>query len=266
MPQTIFLKLGGSLITDKDTPLTPRLDVLDRLAGEIAAGWHANPELRLVIGHGSGSFGHVAARKHGTAQGSRSREQWLGFSEVWYAARRLNQIVIESLYKAGLPVIAFPPSANAVTADRQVVSYDISALKQALSVNLVPVVNGDVIFDLRQGSTIMSTEEIFGCLAPALHPTRILLAGQEPGVWADFPDCTDLVPEITPGNQELTRPGLQGSASVDVTGGMLKKVSLMLALVQKVPGLEVLVFTGLQTGLCQRALAGELTGTLIRHI
>ena len=265
MPQIIFLKLGGSIITDKDAPMTARLDVLERLAGEIAASLYANPDLRLVIGHGSGSFGHVTARKYGTYQGSQSHEQWLGFSEVWYAARRLNQIVIESLYKAGLPVIAFPPSASAVTADRQVVSYDFGALKQALNANLIPVVNGDVIFDLRQGSTILSTEEIFGYLAPGLHPARILLAGQEPGVWADFTACTNLIPLITPANQEFAIPGLQGSTSVDVTGGMLQKVKLMLALVQKVSGLEVLIYTGKTPGLCQQALAGGSPGTAIRQ-
>jgi isopentenyl phosphate kinase len=33
--EIIFLKLGGSLITDKDKPYTPRLDKLNGLALEI---------------------------------------------------------------------------------------------------------------------------------------------------------------------------------------------------------------------------------------
>ncbi|MEZ4718850.1 MAG: hypothetical protein R2851_22555 [Caldilineaceae bacterium] len=37
MAERIFLKLGGSLITDKRAPETPRLDVIHRLAAEIAA-------------------------------------------------------------------------------------------------------------------------------------------------------------------------------------------------------------------------------------
>ena len=36
-PSFVFLKLGGSLITDKTRPHTPRLEVLRRLAGEVAA-------------------------------------------------------------------------------------------------------------------------------------------------------------------------------------------------------------------------------------
>ncbi len=39
------------------------------LPKEIAAARQENPGLRLVVGHGGGSFGHVAAAKFGTRQG-----------------------------------------------------------------------------------------------------------------------------------------------------------------------------------------------------
>jgi isopentenyl phosphate kinase len=56
--ELVFLKLGGSLITDKDTPRSPRRDVLARLAAEILYAHRQRPQMQLVIGHGSGSFGH----------------------------------------------------------------------------------------------------------------------------------------------------------------------------------------------------------------
>ena len=58
-----FLKLGGSLITDKDSPHTARPEILRRLAEEIAAARQHNPAMQLIIGHGSGSFGHMPAKK-----------------------------------------------------------------------------------------------------------------------------------------------------------------------------------------------------------
>ena len=103
-----FLKLGGSLITDKNQALQPRRDVLERLSREIAEAYRVNPDLRLIIGHGSGSFGHVAGQKYSTRQGVHSKEDWQGFVEVWKDARVFNQIVVEALLEAGLPVIAFP--------------------------------------------------------------------------------------------------------------------------------------------------------------
>ena len=55
----ILIKLGGSVITDKNRPLTARLDVVQRLAYEIAAC-----EEKVVLIHGGGSFGHIKAAEH----------------------------------------------------------------------------------------------------------------------------------------------------------------------------------------------------------
>jgi len=81
-----FLKLGGSLITEKDRPHTARLQVIRRLASEIARARRDDPALRLVLGHGSGSFGHVPAQKYGTRGGVRTPEEWGGFVQVWREA------------------------------------------------------------------------------------------------------------------------------------------------------------------------------------
>jgi isopentenyl phosphate kinase len=43
------------------------------------------------------------------------------------------------------------------------------------------------------GGTILSTEDLFTYLAGLLHPEQILLAGNEPGVWADFPKNSRLL-------------------------------------------------------------------------
>jgi isopentenyl phosphate kinase len=72
-----LLKLGGSLITDKTAVEAARPAVLARLAAEIAA---AGPPAGLLVAHGSGSFGHVAARRHGIAGGLRSPRGGAGSS------------------------------------------------------------------------------------------------------------------------------------------------------------------------------------------
>ncbi|MCB0245420.1 MAG: hypothetical protein KDI12_18545, partial [Anaerolineae bacterium] len=100
----VFLKLGGSLITDKTQPETAQLDVLDQLAHELQAARSQAPHLRILLGHGSGSFGHAAAARHDTRRGVNDAAGWLGFAEVADAAARLNRIVVERLLAAGLPV------------------------------------------------------------------------------------------------------------------------------------------------------------------
>jgi isopentenyl phosphate kinase len=258
-----FLKLGGSLITDKARPHTPRLDALARLAGEIAAALQRDPALQLIVGHGSGSFGHVPALKYGTRQGVSTLKEWSGFFEVWREASALNRLVVEALIQAGLAVIAFPPSSNVIARDGRVETWDIDRLRLALAAGQLPVIYGDVVFDLARGGTIFSTEDLFAHLARQLRPRRILLAGLEPGVWADYPACTRLAQEISGENLARIASSLAGSAAVDVTGGMASKVELSLALARELASLEVRIFSGEEPGAVERALLGEPLGTLI---
>jgi isopentenyl phosphate kinase len=258
-----FLKLGGSLITDKNRPSTARLDVLSRLANEIQSARQQIPGMRMVLGHGSGSFGHVVGERYSTRLGVNSPEHWRGFSEVWYQASRLNRMVVDALHNVGLPVVSFSPSSCLIAQDGEVASWSLDPLKSALENGLLPLIFGDVVFDTLRGGTIFSTEDIFTHLAQHLHPQRILYAGLEAGVWADYPTCTHLVTEITPENLHSVAPTLGESAATDVTGGMASKVNQMLALTQSQPGLEVFIFSGETHGAVQSALSGEYIGTLI---
>jgi isopentenyl phosphate kinase len=60
MNSVLLIKLGGSIITNKDIPMSVREDVLKRLVAEIA---QAREELKkqkqtplIVVGHGQGSL------------------------------------------------------------------------------------------------------------------------------------------------------------------------------------------------------------------
>ena len=259
----VFLKLGGSLITDKAHPHTHLPSVLNRIAEEIAAAWEQLPDMRLLLGHGSGSFGHVPGLKYGTRQGVNTPRDWGGYAEVWSEARALNQLVVEALQSVSLPVIAFPPSAGALACDGQLMEWDIRPIQRALEQRLLPLVNGDVAFDTERGGTILSTEEVFRFLARQLHPQRILLAGTEAGVWADYPRRNALAREITPGNYAQLVKAIEGSQATDVTGGMFAKVRSMLDLIQQDPNLEVWIFSGRNPDSIHQAIIGETTGTRI---
>jgi isopentenyl phosphate kinase len=260
----VFLKLGGSLITDKTSASTPRLSVITRLAGEIAAALAQRPELRLVLGNGAGSFGHVTAKKFGTRQGVRTSQEWRGFAEVWREAHALNRLVTDALQAAGLPAIAIHPSSVVTATDGKVAAWDLAPLQAALHAGLLPVIHGDVIFDTARGGTILSTEDLFDHLALNLRPRRILLAGLEDGVWADYPACTRLAPEITPANLGDVTPALSGSHGADVTGGMASKVRQGLSLAQQLKGLEILIFSGEKEDWVKNVLLGEQLGTLVK--
>ncbi|MEJ2411871.1 MAG: isopentenyl phosphate kinase [Anaerolineales bacterium] len=259
----VFLKLGGSLITDKQTPRTARVEIIQRICGEIKTALAEDPELRILLGHGSGSFGHVSGSKYQTRDGVSSPSDWLGFSKVWQDASTLNRLIMEALNTSDLPGICFPPSAGILCQGRKILTWDLKPLRAALNHRLIPVVYGDVVFDTDLGGTILSTEDLFVFLAKEFKPDRILLAGLDPGVWKDYPEKTSLFTEITPADQVQTNEAVGRSAATDVTGGMAEKVNQMLELISSNPGLEAVIFSGEDPGSIQQALLGTVSGTRI---
>jgi len=268
MSELAFVKLGGSLITDKTRPATARQDVIARLAQEIAAARAARPDLRLLLGHGSGSFGHVVGQRYGTRAGVRDAEGWRGFAETAAAAARLNRIVADALLAAEVPAWSLAPSATARCQDGRLVELGVEAITRALAVGLVPLVYGDVALDDERGGTIVSTEEVFAFLVPRLRPNRIVLVGEVDGVYTADPaidPTARLITHLTPERLTAGGIGLGGARGVDVTGGMASKVAAMSELVQAHPGLEVHLIGG-QPGRLAAVLADPTlpAGTRIR--
>lgn len=277
MKELVFLKLGGSLITDKTKPYTPLLDVMDDLALQIKTALQTHPDLRVLIGHGAGSFGHVPASEYKTRDGLpphatplvyRRRDDtqnnyWKGFAEVWYQASTLNRFVMEALHKADLRALSLPPSSSVISSNGQVSVWDTTPIRMALAADIVPVIFGDTVFDEVRGGTILSTEDLFMYLTNALHPDRILLAGLEAAVWEDFPARTRKVTKITPASFNEIKSGVGKSTAADVTGGMESKVKQMVELVEKHSNLTVQIFSSDEPGNLVRVLGGEVLGTVI---
>jgi len=266
-PHLVFLKLGGSLITDKTRVETARLPVIHRLAAEIRRARECSPGLQLVVGHGSGSFGHAAAQTKGYDSGQLRTGE--GFVVVARAASRLNHLVADALADAGVPVAVLPPSASGRARDGVLHSLAVAPFRSALAAGVIPLTYGDVVWDEVQGWSIASTEAVLSFLAGELQPQKIILAGSVPGVMRhNTTGASDQQPiaEITPNDWPSIRREIYGAEGIDVTGGMAGKVTAMLKLVQANPGLEVKIISGLEPGRVEKALSGRgsVPGTWIR--
>lgn len=252
-----FIKLGGSLITDKREPSSFQPQIVYQFAQEIALVRKVQPEWRWLIGHGSGSFGHVVAKKYGTIHGVVTAEQWQGFGQVSVMAKRLNHLVTESLSEFSLPIFSVQPSASALCENGEIIHLETMPIITALKHRLIPVVYGDVAVDSRWGGTIISTEKIFAYLAKKLKPQRIFLLEEVAGI---YDRSGQMIEKITPDNFAE----LGAADGIDVTGGMADKVAKMLALVQELPNLEIRIFSGKVATQVEAALLGDQTpGTLI---
>lgn len=236
----LLVKLGGSLITDKQGREAARLDTLERLARELADGLPAARDrgLTVILGHGSGSFGHVAALEADLAAGldpvtgtgvgpaagrSTSSEgqaraaRLAGASLTQAKAAELHRLVLTALRDAGLAPFSVVPSSALVAVRRHPARLAAEPLALALSAGFLPVVYGDVVTDSERGAVICSTEGVFRAVAKALPPygyrvTEALWLGDTAGV---YDDDGITIPRIAPG---ASLGGAAGAAGVGATG------------------------------------------------
>ncbi|MCB0077045.1 MAG: hypothetical protein KDD73_06435 [Anaerolineales bacterium] len=268
MEKLFFVKLGGSLLTDKRQRYHVHADHLQRLSAEIAAARRADPSLRLLLGHGSGAFGHVAAAESGYDRTS-GHPTPLAMAQVAAAASALNQRVRTALVAAGVPALSLAPSASAWLAQGELVDLAVAPYARALERGLVPLTFGDVALAAEGIGAIASTERLFRRLTATLRPQWVFLLGTVDGVLAGVPTDDHRpppIPEITPANWQAVRTMLGGSAGTDVTGGMIGKVREMLDLVEACPSVRVRIIDGRVRGLLTELLLNpqQDVGTVIR--
>ena len=265
--ELVFVKLGGSVITDKNRPYTERREVITRLVDEIHSS-RVRKKISLIVGHGGGSYPHVPAKEYETNLGLFSRESRKGAALVQNAASSLNRIVVDAFLRAGEPAVSVQASASAVAKDSKIVRWDLEAVRLMLESDLLPVPYGDLGLDIAKGVCILSTEEIFRFLAAQLKPKRVIIGTNVDGVYDSDPQINrhaKKIPLITTDNARDVLPSLGGANTIDVTGGMRSKIQTLLQLVKETET-ECLVIGLLVPGALEEALNGETEkGTLIRR-
>jgi isopentenyl phosphate kinase len=219
MPETVLLKLGGSVLTRKDREGEIREETLDRIGREIAS----RKNLPLLIIHGAGSCGHPEARKYGLADGL-SPGNLAGVPATHRAVSRLNAGLVASLRRQGCEAIGIHPFHAAYAENGRLVSMETRQIREMIARTMVPVLHGDVVMDGVRGVSIVSGDQLVVYLARALGIRRIGLATDVAGVL----DGDRVIPEITPGSAGSLSIGV--SRHTDVTGGMEGKVRELLDL------------------------------------
>jgi isopentenyl phosphate kinase len=230
--------------------------VIARLAREIAEAASSGP-FRLIMGHGSGSFGHVAARQYGIAEGIRTADQLPGISLTQQRAAALHRLIVEALAEAGALPFSIAPSSCLVAASGRTASFADEPLIRALENGLLPVLYGDVVLDREQGAAIASTEQVFETVARALLDRgwtirRALWLGETGGL---YDDQGRTIPRVSAADFEEAARAIGDPNGTDVTGGMRLRLETALALARL--GVPSLLLNGLTPGLLGKALRGE---------
>jgi isopentenyl phosphate kinase len=229
-----LIKLGGSIITNKDIPMSLRSDLLQRLVKEIAIAKTRMPDELLIVGHGQGSFAHVPASKYHTLDGFINKDSAFGMAVVQDSAATLNRLVVREFLKNQLPAVSFYASNTIVSQQRVATSYYMDVLWHYLENGLLPVTCGDVLVDSQQGCTIWSTEQILSFFAKylgerGLAVSQIIHVTEVPGFLGRN---GQIVKRITKKTWPMLQKMLTNTKGFDVTGGMGLKVEESLALAE----------------------------------
>ncbi|MEA2075769.1 MAG: isopentenyl phosphate kinase [Euryarchaeota archaeon] len=263
----IFVKLGGSLITEKNAPYTINYQAITRIVKELKEAIDNDHHLQLLIGHGGGSFPHPVAKSFKTAEGFIQDTSIRGFTLCQNAASTLNRILVDFMVDYAIDAVSIQPSACCIASDGRITDFFTEPIEIAIENGLIPVVFGDCVFDTVRGCTIVSTEQIFSYLSRYIQPSRVLIVGLVGGVYTADPqkdENAQFIPTIEVEKFTGIESYLGESYSVDVTGGMATKVKELIELARR--GIECEILNG-ASGNIKKALTGQRgLGTIIQPV
>ena len=248
-----LIKFGGSVLTDKSGEEAVREEVLSRLCAELAKGLDGD----AVLGHGSGSFGHRAARAHGCTDGAFPASSPDAAEATRAAALRLHQQVLTCAQSAGLETASCPPADWCRWQDNSL-HADPAPVVTALNERSLPIVMGDVVARAEGGWRIASTEDVFLSLASRLPVSRAIWVGDTDGI---LDRAGDTIASLAATDQ----PDINPPAGSDVTGGMALRWRAVQTLAAR--DVESLLINGLRAGELLAALRGaRVRGTQVQSI
>ncbi|MFB6147127.1 MAG: isopentenyl phosphate kinase [Halobacteriaceae archaeon] len=216
---TTVLKLGGSVLTEKDREAT-----VDEAALRDAAAAVADHDGDLVVVHGGGSYGHPSARRHGVDDATGSCDA-TAVRAIHGAVARLNDVVIEALAEAGAGAVPVHPLSAVRREADGAVAGEPSAVAGLLAEGFLPVLHGDVVAHRDRGVTVLSGDDLVVYLARELDADRVGLCSTVPGVLDEEEAVIPTVEDFA-----SVADAVGASDATDVTGGMAGKVRALLDL------------------------------------
>lgn len=213
------LKLGGSVITEKEHPEILATERVDQIADRLQSSMTD----RLILILGGGSFGHPAADRHGLSVELGTHDA-RAIADVHGAMLRLVDHVIERLVEREIPAVAFHPMSMGVRdGDTLTLSHD--GVQAAFEEGFIPTLHGDGIVTVDDGVTILSGDTLVADLAHQFDADRVGLCSRVPGVLDEEGKVIDRIEHFSSVSSVVGE-----SDATDVTGGMAGKVETLLDL------------------------------------
>ena len=205
----ILIKLGGSIITNKEKPLSPRRKTIESLVKSLK-----RIDEPMILVHGGGSFGHYWSVKYDMHTKPR-KYNIKGVSIVKNSMIDLNKIILDAMIKSRLNPYCLPPT-DFMKGDKPIPAK-VKEIEKISKSGLIPVTFGDALWYGQNKTYILSGDKIMTHLSRILKPRLCIFALNEDGLYSDL-KTKKLIQELKGESPKISEN------KMDVTGGMTRKV------------------------------------------
>ncbi|MDA4110964.1 MAG: isopentenyl phosphate kinase [Thaumarchaeota archaeon] len=245
----VIIKLGGSLITDKDRPLSINLSNLRVVCREISSYLSTKIPSKIFLIHGGGSFGHFFAKRFGLTTTFSKLLKPEGIAMTLGSMLQLHSIVLEQLNSKEVFCATILPSELMSIDGKRLTPNGVMRAVTTISAGLTPITFGYVMVD-RRGSRIVSGDEIALALARRFRSKKVIFAMDVDGIYPSSKLEGEILPMVS-SNRKID--WLQ--REYDVTGGIGEKLRTGLQLSKA--GAEVFFVNGSKESRLSSILRGR---------
>ena len=225
----VILKLGGSLLTDKNKPFSIREDIVKGSVRQIV-----DAKEKLILVHGGGSFGHPLAKKYSIMNGIDSTipNQVLGLTETHQSMNEFNSYLIKLFLENKYPVLSIQASSIFIKDSQEISASHMEVIETALDLNILPILYGDIILDKQGSFSIISGDQIILELCKNLDKytiSKVIFTMETDGIYInDNESGDDCILATECYYDQLENLNLANlSQKIDVTGGIKGKINFI---------------------------------------
>jgi isopentenyl-diphosphate delta-isomerase len=253
--EIIILKLGGSVISNKDEPFSLRKKIINNSIKEIAESTK-----KLILIHGGGSFGHPLAKEYKINEGKNKtiENQLYGLSKTHEAMVQLNSYIINQLLENNVPALSIQPSSIFIRTNGKF-HCNLEPVKKCIKADIIPVLYGDIIFSSDNDFSILSGDKVIPLICKKLKGftiKKVIFGMEKDGIYIynKGRDKTELASEINC-NEVDDLPLADLGKKIDVTGGIRGKLHNIKSICNL--NIPVQIINGLKKGNISKALLNE---------
>jgi isopentenyl phosphate kinase len=244
----ILIKLGGSIITNKERPLSARRKAIESILKQIKK----INEPKIIV-HGGGSYGHYWSVKY-DMHTKPAKYDARGVAIVKNSMIELNKIILDIAVKNRINAYCLPPTdfmnGNKSIKNKILTMNDISKS------GLIPITFGDALWFGQKKSYILSGDVIMTTIAKILKPRLSVFVLDVDGVYSNL-KTKKLIYDF-----KKEKPTISIN-KMDVTGGMTRKITEAVKISRS--GLNVFFTNGNKPQRITDAVSGKkFEGTLFR--